>query len=1090
MRTILRFAFLRVGGLAVALAAGLAVAGCGGCKSGNGLDAGTDSGGGLPQCSDGLDNDGDALTDFPADPGCVDGADGDETQPPQCSDGLDNDADGDIDTMDVGCSSPDDDSELNPECSDTIDNDGDGLIDFPADPDCVSVADTREAEDPVCSDMMDNDNDGRTDFPADPGCTDANDPSESDVADCGGLVPVTDMTMTGLLTGTSTVDDSSLFSGSCGGDGPEGIGFLNVSVPLTLLSVNTFGTAFDNAIYIRTDCGDTTSELACGTFLAGNSPVVELTGVAPGGYYLFADGATAANYGAWFLHAFGIIAPGQACTPGDLVFRCDSTSGQICSEPIAGMGFVCNAGQCSDGFDNDSDAITDFPLDPGCIEPADNDETDPIMTPQCYDGTDNDGDGFTDYPADPGCNATADDLEQDDCIMGVPLSVLAADGSATGSTSGVSNFEGSCTAGFTPSGPEVVYVFNLLYTADVTATTVFPATTMDTALYIRTVCDDTSTEVGCNDNDPMATFSSGSTIDLPGLAPGTYFVFVDGMNGSTGAYRLEVTGVFASGAPCDPMSTAFVCNASIGDACLDPGGTGAFACLPAECSDGADNDGDAVVDYPAEPGCLGPADSDETDPMTPPVCSDGVDNDGDTIIDYPGDPGCFYAADATEEDNCIPGVPFTELPPDGHYFGTIASPTGSFDGTCTVGFLPSSDEDIFILPVPSDATVTFTTALPGSGFTDTAIYLRSTCDDTTTEIGCNDNVPPTFTASTLVEVLTAGTYFLFVDGMNGSTGSYELQVSGLIGGGQPCDPADLIYTCDVAAGYVCMDPGTGTNVCVAGACSDTLDNDGDALADYPLDPGCTGASDTDETDPAVAPQCADGADNDGDALIDYPADTGCSAASDDDEACTVFGTDTYGYTGCEESLAVGMLPCADISASGTLVPSAGSCDDCYGSVPIGFSFDFYGTAYTSMNVGSNGKLVTTDATYTNSCLPYPSSGAMIDVWWDDLYTSGGTGGEGAWYALTGTAPNRIFEVQWLTPPCCSIGGDMIDVRVLLHETTNQIDVCYVDTTFGTSFSDNGASATLGIQNGAGSVVQYSCNSPVVTPGLLLHYVHP
>ena len=37
------------------------------------------------------------------------------------------------------------------------------------------------------------------------------------------------------------------------------------------------------------------------------------------------------------------------------------------------------------------------------------------------------------------------------------------------------------------------------------------------------------------------------------------------------------------------------------------------------------------------------------------------------------------------------------------------------------------------------------------------------------------------------------------------------------------------------------------------ACSDGVDNDGDGKIDYPADPGCTGASDTDETNAAVPP---------------------------------------------------------------------------------------------------------------------------------------------------------------------------------------------------------------------------------------------
>lgn len=42
----------------------------------------------LPQCSDGLDNDGDGKIDFPDDPGCSDASDNNETDTPVCGDGL------------------------------------------------------------------------------------------------------------------------------------------------------------------------------------------------------------------------------------------------------------------------------------------------------------------------------------------------------------------------------------------------------------------------------------------------------------------------------------------------------------------------------------------------------------------------------------------------------------------------------------------------------------------------------------------------------------------------------------------------------------------------------------------------------------------------------------------------------------------------------------------------------------------------------------------------------------------------------------------------------------------------------------------
>ncbi len=70
------------------------------------------------------------------------------------------------------------------------------------------------------------------------------------------------------------------------------------------------------------------------------------------------------------------------------------------------------------------------------------------------------------------------------------------------------------------------------------------------------------------------------------------------------------------------------------------------------CSDGLDNDGDGLVDYPDEPGCTAPSDPSELDPVPAPACADGVDNDGDGAADYPSDTDCAYAAHDLED--CAP----------------------------------------------------------------------------------------------------------------------------------------------------------------------------------------------------------------------------------------------------------------------------------------------------------------------------------------------------------------------------------------------------------------------------------------------------
>jgi hypothetical protein len=49
------------------------------------------------------------------------------------------------------------------------------------------------------------------------------------------------------------------------------------------------------------------------------------------------------------------------------------------------------------------------------------------------------------------------------------------------------------------------------------------------------------------------------------------------------------------------------------------------------CDDGTDDDGDGLADYPADPGCQGPAATREH-----AACQDGLDNEGDGKVDFDG----------------------------------------------------------------------------------------------------------------------------------------------------------------------------------------------------------------------------------------------------------------------------------------------------------------------------------------------------------------------------------------------------------------------------------------------------------------------
>ncbi|MDJ0869084.1 MAG: hypothetical protein QNK03_23450 [Myxococcota bacterium] len=75
----------------------------------------------------------------------------------------------------------------------------------------------------------------------------------------------------------------------------------------------------------------------------------------------------------------------------------------------------------------------------------------------------------------------------------------------------------------------------------------------------------------------------------------------------------------------------------------------AYSLGPA-CSDGRDNDGDGIADWPGDRSCL--AASDQTEQSD---CSDGFDNDGDALVDG-DDPGCLNGASVREDPQCQDGL--------------------------------------------------------------------------------------------------------------------------------------------------------------------------------------------------------------------------------------------------------------------------------------------------------------------------------------------------------------------------------------------------------------------------------------------------
>jgi predicted outer membrane repeat protein len=169
--------------------------------------------------------------------------------------------------------------------------------------------------------------------------------------------------------------------------------------------------------------------------------------------------------------------------------------------------------------------------------------------------------------------------------------------------------------------------------------------------------------------------------------------------------------------------------------------------------------------------------------------------------------------------------------------------------------------------------------------------------------------------------------------------------------------------------------------------------------------------------------------------------------------------------------------------TGTITPGTtnigSACDDCITPITLPFAVGLYDNSYTSAQADSNGVLAFTSAssTFQSSCLPSLDYTDAIFPFWDDLRTDnsqavcasypGGTCG--IFTAVTGSAPNRIFVVEWRA--AFAQHGDLAHFEILLHENSSDFEVVY-----GTFSQGSTTNATAGVQRGTGLLfTQFACH---------------
>ena len=167
----------------------------------------------------------------------------------------------------------------------------------------------------------------------------------------------------------------------------------------------------------------------------------------------------------------------------------------------------------------------------------------------------------------------------------------------------------------------------------------------------------------------------------------------------------------------------------------------------------------------------------------------------------------------------------------------------------------------------------------------------------------------------------------------------------------------------------------------------------------------------------------------------------------------------------------------DISATGTQLILT---DDDNEQVNFGFDFDFYGSTYNDLFVGSNGFITFTGGSNDFSNEDFSAGDTLDDlpamaVYWDD-WNPADADSDAVYWQVQGAAGSQTLTVQWnQLVRFLGAAGEDVTFQAVIHEDTTMMEFRYLDLIDGGA-GDNGASATIGIHDGADDFLQHSFNT--------------
>jgi RHS repeat-associated protein len=173
---------------------------------------------------------------------------------------------------------------------------------------------------------------------------------------------------------------------------------------------------------------------------------------------------------------------------------------------------------------------------------------------------------------------------------------------------------------------------------------------------------------------------------------------------------------------------------------------------------------------------------------------------------------------------------------------------------------------------------------------------------------------------------------------------------------------------------------------------------------------------------------------------------------------------------------------ADITDTGTPVSLTG--DDTHAQISLPFAFSFYGNAYSSAWLSSNGLMSFTgqSADSASVSLPDPNlPNAAIYPFWDDLQLDSQSA---VTTKTTGTAPNRAFTIEWYQAYLFG-RSSRVTFSVTLNENGS---ILFNYNAIDANGMDQGNAATVGIENATGTAAaQYAYHQTMLATNKALTF---